>query len=72
MAVSHMSSLVPVDEISLNEAIELFAETGHPIKKDTLTRQCRKRGVVLESRGRHSYGSWTDLLKVHRDWVNGR
>ena len=72
MAVSYMSPLVHTDEVSLSEAIELLAETGHPIQTDTLVRQCRRSGVVLESRGRHSYGSWTDFLKVHRDWVGSK
>ena len=70
MAVSYMSPIVPTDEISLSDALELFAETGHPVKMDTLVRQCRKRGVLLERRGKHNYSSWTDLLKVHRDWVD--
>ena len=69
MAASALSPYIATDEISLTEAVALLAETGHPIGKDTLTRQCRRRDVALERRGKHSYGSWTDLLKVHRDWV---
>jgi hypothetical protein len=73
MAVSYMSPLVPVDEVSLSEALVLFQETGHPWKSmDTFVRHCRKRGVPLERRGKHNYGSWTDLLKVHRDWVQSK
>jgi len=70
MAISFMSPIVPADEISLRDALVLFEETGHPIKMDTLVRQCRKRGAPLERRGKHNYASWTDLLKVHRDWVH--
>ena len=73
MAVSHMSPLDPAArKVSLTEAIELFAETDYPVHKDTLVRQCRRRGIVLERRGKNSYGSWTDLQKVHRDWASTR
>ncbi len=58
------------DETSIGDAVALFERTGHPISKSTLERQCRARGVTLfKYRGRN-HASWTDLLKVHRDWVD--
>jgi hypothetical protein len=60
------------DEISLGDAAELFRRTGHPIRKEELAKQCRKRGVPLVRRGRPNYASWTDLLKVHAAWVDAR
>ena len=72
MAAPLLSPYVARDEISLGDAVELFRETGHSIDKTTLTRQCRARGVRLVMHGRTLYGSWSDFLVVHRDWVDGK
>ncbi|MFF7795613.1 hypothetical protein [Streptomyces sp. NPDC007991] len=70
MATALMSPFVARDEVSLGDAVELFRETGHPISKSTLERQCRARGVVLVKRGRANWASWSDLLRVHAAWVD--
>lgn len=71
MAASFITPYVARDEISIGDAVELLRETGHPISKSTLERQCRARGITMVRRGRN-YASWTDLLKVHAAWVDGR
>jgi len=60
------------DEIKVQDAVELFRETGHPISVTTLERQSRARDVALVRRGRANWASWTDLLKVHAAWVDSR
>jgi hypothetical protein len=60
------------DETSIGDAVEMLRKTGYPISKSTLERQCRARGVELFKRRGRNYASWTDLLKVHRDWVDER
>ena len=72
MAVSYMSPYIAADETPLSEAVELFAETGHPVSKSTLERLCRKSGVQLTRHGRTNFASWSDLLQLHRDWVLGK
>jgi hypothetical protein len=73
MAISSLSPHLPArDDISIGDAVELLRETGHPISKSTLERQCRARGVTLVRHGRPNYASWTDLLKVHAAWVDGQ
>jgi hypothetical protein len=67
-----MSPYVARDEISLGDAVLLFKETGHPITVRTLQRQCRLRKVPLIQHGRAHHASWTDLLKVHMEWVDAR
>ena len=71
MAASLMSPYIGADEISLADAVLLFERTGHPIAVQTLTRQCRRRGVTLVRRGQPNYASWSDLLEVHAAWVEG-
>jgi hypothetical protein len=72
VAASLISPYVASDEISIGDAVELFSETGHPISKSTLERQCRLRGVTLVRHGRPNYASWTALLKVHAAWVDSK
>lgn len=72
MAASLISPYVAADEVSLGDASALFAETGHPISVRTLQRLCKARQVRLARHGRADWASWTDLLKVHRDWVDER
>ncbi|QLJ06783.1 hypothetical protein HZZ00_37785 (plasmid) [Streptomyces sp. NEAU-sy36] len=72
MAVSLISPYVAADEIKLKEAADLLAETGHPISVSTLERLCRRQGVPMTKHGRANAASWTELLKLHRNWVNSR
>ncbi|WP_086560976.1 hypothetical protein [Streptomyces africanus] len=72
MAAPLLSPYVAADETSLGDAVELLRLTGHSIDKTTLARQCRARGVRLVKHGRTLYASWSDLLVVHRDWVDAR
>jgi hypothetical protein len=72
MAASFMSPYIATDEIKLKDAETLLSETPHPIAMSTLERQCRKRGVVLVRHGRANYASWSEVLKVHRDWAASR
>jgi hypothetical protein len=70
MATALISPYVARDEVKVQDAVELFRETGHPIALDTLVRQSRARGVTLVRRGRANWASWTDLLEVHAAWVD--
>ncbi|MEU5741992.1 hypothetical protein ABZ784_28870 [Streptomyces tendae] len=73
MATALMSPYVPAgDETKMDDAVALLHETGHPISKSTLERQCRARGVTLTKRGRANYASWSDVLIVHAAWVDSR
>lgn len=72
MAADVISPYVGSDEISLGDASLLFADTGHPISKRTLQRQCKAREVPLARHDREDYASWTALVKLHRDWVDAR
>ncbi|MFJ6068996.1 hypothetical protein ACIQHU_38905 [Streptomyces tendae] len=72
MATALISPYAARDERTMDDAVLLLEETGHPISKSTLERQCRKRGVSLTRRGRANYASWTDVLKVHAAWVDSR
>ena len=71
MAATFISPYAASDEISIGDGVALLKETGHPISKSTLERQCRARGVQLVRRGRSNFASWTALLKVHAAWVDG-
>lgn len=72
MAAPLLSPYVARDEISIGDAVELLRETGHPISKSTLERQCRARNVTLVRLRGANYASWSKLLVVHRDWVDAR
>lgn len=72
MAISYLSPYVEAHERPIPEAVELFAETGYPVSRSTLERLCRRNGVKLTKHGRTNYACWTDLLKVHRNWVEAR
>lgn len=72
VATALISPYVARNEISISDAVELLRETGHPISKSTLERQCRAQGVTLVRRGRHNYASWNDLLRVHAAWADAR
>jgi hypothetical protein len=69
MAATHLSPYIATNERSISEAVELFAETGHPVSKSTLERLCRKHGVPLVKYDRENHASWTALIKLHRDWA---
>jgi predicted transcriptional regulator len=72
MAVSYYSPYIATDEIRIKDAVELLAETGHPVSVSTLERLCRKNGVQMAKDGRANCASWSKLLVLHRDWVNAR
>lgn len=70
MATALVSPYIARDEIRLDDAVELFRETGHPISKSTLERQCRAHGVTLVKHGKTNFASWSELLKAHAAWVD--
>ncbi|MFD8839780.1 RWP-RK domain-containing protein [Streptomyces griseofuscus] len=72
MAVSLISPYIAADEIKLKEAANLLTESGHRVSVTTLERLCRRHNVPLTKHGRANAASWTELLKLHRDWVNSR
>lgn len=55
----------PRDIVSLQEASELFRETGHPATPRTLRRRARAAAVPLVQHGVYYYASFSDLLVVH-------
>lgn len=65
---SPMPASIP-DPVTLEEAVELFRETGHPISKSTLERLIRQKGFATERVGKTGYVSYTDLLEAHAEWV---
>jgi hypothetical protein len=72
MAVSYYSPYVGDNIRAIPEAVEVLAESGHPISRSTLERLCRRNGVPLVKYGRTNHADWTALAKLHRDWVNAR
>ncbi|MFF8910567.1 hypothetical protein [Streptomyces olivaceoviridis] len=72
MAASYLSPYIASDLRSIPEAVELLAESGHPVSRSTLERLCRKNGVRMTKYGRTNHASWTAMAKLHRDWVNAR
>jgi hypothetical protein len=60
------------DLVTMQEASDLFAETGHEVKPRTLKRWAVKAGVTIERAGRDDFASWTDLLEVHAKEVDRR
>jgi hypothetical protein len=72
MATALISPYAARDERTMDDAVLLLEETGYPISKSTLERQCRKRGVPLTRRGRANWASWSDVLEVHAAWVDSR
>lgn len=72
MAAHLVSPYVGGDIKSISEAVELFRETGWPISRSTLERQCRARGVELVRHGKSNFASWSALLRVHAEWADGR
>ena len=73
VAITSPSPYVPAaDLVSLQEASDLFWETGHEAAPRTLKRWLTKAGIPCVRRGRDDYASWTELLKLHRQVVDGR
>ncbi|WP_416520062.1 hypothetical protein [Streptomyces achromogenes] len=72
MAISHLTPNADDDIRSIPEAVELLAESEHPVSRSTLERLCRRNGVRLVKYGRTNHAVWTDILEVHRDWVASR
>lgn len=72
MAVSLISPYIAADETKLKDAAALLAESGYPVSVSTLERLCRRHNVPMTKHGRANAASWTELLKLHRDWVTSR
>ncbi|MFF7190569.1 hypothetical protein ACFZAR_36365 [Streptomyces sp. NPDC008222] len=60
------------DTVSLREASELFAQTGHPVTPRTLKRWCDRHEVTVLQHGRDNWASWSDLLEIHAEEVDAR
>lgn len=60
------------DVVSLQEASELFRDTGHEASPRTLKRRALRAGKPVTRVGRADYASWSDLLEVHADMVDER
>lgn len=60
------------DPVSYDEAVALFAETPHPVSKNTLVRLAKAAGFHTERVGRTDYVSYSDLLVAHKEWVAAR
>lgn len=67
MAVTHYSPLPTEidDPVTYDQAIGLFARTGHATPKSTLRRYVAQDGLFTVRVGRIVYVSWTDLLQAH-------
>ena len=75
VAVTTLSSAPysPVsDAVSLQEASELFRETGHEASVKVLKRRALRSGKPVTRIGKSDYASWSDLLEVHADMVDER
>ena len=73
MAIASLSPYIPAaDMVSLQEASELFRETGHEASPRTLKRRLIAAGYECVRRGRDDCASWTQLLKVHANMVDER
>jgi hypothetical protein len=60
------------DLVSLQEASELFRDTGHEASVKVLKRRAVRAGKPVRRVGRSDYASWSDLLEVHADMVDER
>ena len=75
MAIATLSPLpsgATSDLVTLQEASELFAETGHPARPRTLKRWCLKHGVRVVRQNRNDWARWSDLLEIHAAEVDAR
>lgn len=72
VAAHLISPFVAADEIKLKDATDLLSQTPHPIAQLTLERLCRKHGVPMVKYHHANHASWSQLLKLHRDWVASR
>ena len=70
MAVSYLTPTTDDEIRSIPEAVELLKESDHPVSRSTLERLCRRHGVRLIKYGRTNYAPWTEILELHRNWVN--
>jgi hypothetical protein len=50
--------------ISLQDASDLFEQSGCPIRPRTLKKHALAHGVSITTRGRTDYASWSALLDV--------
>ncbi|MDX2658316.1 helix-turn-helix domain-containing protein [Streptomyces scabiei] len=63
------------DLVTVEEAVELFRETPHPVSVTTLKRWIRKHRLSVTPEpwpGRANRVSYSDLLEVHRDEIGRR
>ncbi|MCX4911889.1 hypothetical protein [Streptomyces sp. NBC_00878] len=58
------------DMVSLQEASELFRDTGHEASVKVLRRRAVRAGKPVKRVGRADYASWSDLLEVHAAMVD--
>jgi hypothetical protein len=68
MAVTSYSPLPTtkiLEPVTCDESAALFAETGHPVSKNTLIRWAREKRYSIERVRRTDYVSYSDLLEVH-------
>ncbi|MCA1224116.1 hypothetical protein [Streptomyces sp. 8L] len=77
MAIETYMAYADDDWASLDACVALLKETGHPMSKRTLGRLLTRRGVRTELRreggsGRTRGASFSSVLELHRDWVDGQ
>lgn len=56
--------------MSIQEGVDLLADTGHPVTYRQLADDLAAAGVRSERHGRTAYYSASDMLEVHRDRVD--
>ncbi|MFB7738265.1 hypothetical protein ACFC08_28530 [Streptomyces sp. NPDC056112] len=68
MAISTHYSPLPAqiaDPVTYEEAVSLFARTGHKAAKTTLRRYVQEDDLDTVRAGKLVYVSWSDLLEAH-------
>ncbi|WP_228981361.1 hypothetical protein [Streptomyces sp. DH12] len=63
---------VASDYVTYKEAVDLLAETPHPVSESTVRRWVRLEGLPVERVERVDYVAFSDLLVVHAEKVAGR
>lgn len=58
------------DLMTVKECLALLKETGHPASSATVTRWGRRRDVYAERHGGTLYVSWSDILTLHKEFVD--
>lgn len=70
MAITQLA--VDDDLVTLQEGVELFRATGHPVSRSTLKRWVIRYRLSVKRIGRTDHVSYSDLLEIHRDEMNAR